>query len=124
MENLKTVEEHLTESVKFLVKLAASRETAGEEAKQKHYQDVVLESVDIKSKSISADKALAWSGLPSTIFLANKPRSRNSKRTKTYWGVDVVKWLCELWHRDYPEKYINECYALNIDPKTGDFKKA
>jgi len=124
MENLKTVEEHLTESVHLLVKLATNRESESEEAKQKHYQDVVLQQIDVKSKSISADKVIAWSGVGNDFFLHNKPRIRNSKRIKTYWGIDVIKWLCDLWQRDYPENYINECYAQKIDTKTGDFKAA
>ena len=121
MNELEKIGQNLAESVNLLVQLAANRETETEETKQKHYQDVVLANIDIKSKAISADKVLAWSGVTPQYFETHKPRLRNGKRTNTYWGVDVTKWLCDYWKRDYPDKYINECYIRGINTQTGEF---
>lgn len=123
-EKFQAIVEGLHNSVNMLAEIASNSTEESEAAKQKHYQDVVLQQIDVKSKSISADKVMAWSGVGSEYFLHNKPRIRNAKRTKTYWGIDVIKWLCDLWQRDYPENYINECYVQNINTKTGDFMAA
>lgn len=119
--NIYTISEQLSEGIKCLAEIAANKELEDENLRQKHYQDVVLSNIDVKSKEISFDKVLAWSGVTPQYLETHKPRVRNNKRNKTFWGVDVTKWLCDFWHRDYPVEYINECYRLKINSQTGEY---
>jgi len=116
------ISEQLSKGIKCVAEIAANKDSDNEDLRQRHYQDVVLQNIDVKSKEISFDKVLAWSGVTPQYLETHKPRVRNTKRNKTFWGVDVTKWLCDLWQRDYPDKYINECYRLNINSQTGEFK--
>jgi len=121
-ETIEQVSKLLIDGIAQLTKLAASKDQESERIVIKHYQDVVLKNLDVKSKVFSADTVRAWAQVTPEYFQCHKPRLRNTKRINSFWGVDVHKYLCDLWQRDYSEQYRTECYALNIDPKTGDFK--
>ena len=122
MTEIEEIGKHLSEGINYLAKMAASREQETDQLITKHYQDVVLQNIDVRCKEINGESVIAWAQVRPEYFAQNKPRLRNNRRTNTFWGVDVCKWLCDLWKRDYPDKYFNECYTLKIDPKTGDFK--
>jgi hypothetical protein len=119
-ETIQQVSKTLITGIEQLTKIAVCREQEADQLITRHYQDVVIANIDAKSKEISADKVIAWAQVPPEYFQLHKPRQRNSKRVNTFWGVDVLKYLCDLWQRDYPESYHHACYALRIDPKTGD----
>lgn len=121
-ETIEQVGKSLISGIEQLTKIAVCREQETAQLINKHYQDVVIANIDARCKEISADKVIAWAQITPEYFQAHKPRLRNIKRVNTFWGVDVLKYLCDLWQRDYPDAYFNACYALRIDPTTGDLK--
>ena len=124
-KELTMIGENLSKAAMALTELAKSREQESQEMVTKHYQDVVLQSIELKRKDCGGEGVMAQAQVTPEYFRTHKPRLRNSKRINTFWGIDIYRYLCDLWQRDYSERhdYINVCIELGIDSKTGDLNK-
>ncbi|MCR5453411.1 MAG: hypothetical protein K6F33_00290 [Bacteroidales bacterium] len=71
-----------------------------------------------RSKTININTIVEWARLDENI-IKTKLSPRNPLRTSTFWCVDVMKFLCDLWGRQYPESYYKACEKECINPKTG-----
>lgn len=72
-----------------------------------------------QNKNINIHSVEVWANLPEN-FIRQKLYPRNPNRTSTFWALDVMKFLCDLWQKDYPEVYIKTCKKEGINPKTGN----
>ena len=75
---------------------------------------------NINCKSINLNLVAEWAQIDDKNIVLAHVKARGGKRTSTFWAVDVLKYLCDLWGMDYPDRYKNACIKLGIDPKSGN----
>lgn len=85
----------------------------------------ILSEIPIDSRSVHIYEVKAWTG-KTLAYLRNNLRSRKTnikheERQTQYWAIDVIRFLCDLWGIDYPERYIKQCKKEGVNPKTGDY---
>ena len=87
-------------------------EVFGSYEDQKHREVVEKLAKKIKSKRVSIRNISDWSGKTENYIKTQLPQ--RSKYTDTFWAVDVVKFLCDLWSWDYPPEYYEQCEKYKI----------
>lgn len=79
---------------------------------QKHREVVEKLARKIYTKRVSIRNISDWSGKNENYLKTQLPQ--RSKYTNTFWAVDVVKFLCDLWSLDYPPEYFEQCEKYKI----------
>lgn len=72
------------------------------------------------TKNININTIIEWVRLPENM-IRQKLVPRTPNRNSTFWGLDVMKFLCDLWGRKYPDTYYKVCKKESINPNTGMF---
>lgn len=76
---------------------------------------------NMAAKGININTVVEWARLNENIIV-QKLSPRNPKRKKTFWAVDVMKFLCDLWGVTPPDAYYKVCEKEGINPKTGRYE--
>lgn len=82
---------------------------------ENHHRKKVLNNLvkHIRSKRISMQTVAAWSDKNENYIRAQIPH-RTERYVNTFWAVDVVKFLCDVWAIDYPNEYFIQCQKFGI----------
>ena len=101
---------------------ADTDETEWEKYEAMRQKDILtrLEN-NITSRDININTVIEWAQIPENSIRL-KLNARNAKRTSTFWAVDVMRFLCDLWGATPPEAYYKMCNKIGINPKTGNYE--
>lgn len=76
---------------------------------------------NLQARDININTVIEWAQIPENSIRL-KLYARNSKRTSTFWAVDVMRFLCDLWGATPPDAYYKVCDKMSINPKTGRYE--
>lgn len=73
---------------------------------EKEYRNRLINKLcnNIRDKRVHIKCIADWTGKTETYIKKNIP-TRN-RYTSTFYAVDVIKFLCDLWSMDYPETFL------------------
>lgn len=76
---------------------------------------------NLQARDININTVIEWAQIPENSIRL-KLYARNSKRTSTFWAVDVMRFLCDLWGATPPDAYYKVCDKMGINPTTGNYE--
>ena len=75
----------------------------------------------LTKRDININTVIEWAQLSENI-IRQKLYARSTKRTSTFWAVDVMRFLCDIWGLTPPDTYYKECRRNGINPHTGNYE--
>ncbi|MBQ3619385.1 MAG: hypothetical protein II939_14655 [Bacteroidales bacterium] len=110
------------ERLENALQTADTDETEWEKYEAMRQKDILTRlEKNITSRDININTVVEWAQIPE-ISIRTRLYARNAKRTSTFWAVDVMRFLCDLWEATPPEAYYRACNRMGINPTTGNYE--